>query len=241
MTKEEVERLLRHGAYDIFNEEKGGSSEAESKDFIEQDIDWILARRSRVVVHENTGSKSTAAGGTFSKASFKAAKNNPGNQSSADTEEVDIDDPDFWKKMVGEAKTEKQNDLSGKKRKRKKANYSESEYAKQFHASIRGDGFIEDIEVEEDVAYNSDSNSNSSDDEVESDSQMQMIEDKNCERSHWGGKGPLHWEKADVEKLIVFLLTYGYKNIATQLMLKKLDFESDEYDQEEVSHENEAR
>ena len=28
MTKEEVERLLRHGAYDIFNEEKAGSAEA---------------------------------------------------------------------------------------------------------------------------------------------------------------------------------------------------------------------
>eukprot|EP00550_Attheya_septentrionalis_P007683 CAMPEP_0198281478 /NCGR_PEP_ID=MMETSP1449-20131203/1401_1 /TAXON_ID=420275 /ORGANISM="Attheya septentrionalis, Strain CCMP2084" /LENGTH=2448 /DNA_ID=CAMNT_0043977257 /DNA_START=144 /DNA_END=7490 /DNA_ORIENTATION=+ len=231
MTKEEVERLLRHGAYDIFNEEKVGSSEAESKDFIEQDIDSILARRSRVVVHENTGSKSTAAGGTFSKASFKAAKNQSGNQNSADTEEVDIDDPDFWKKMVGEAKAETQNDLAGKKRKRKQANYSEMEYEKDFHASIRSDGFIKDVE---DLAYNSDSNSNNSDDDVDSESQTQTPEDKNCERSHWGGKGPLHWEKADVEKLISFLVTYGYNNIATQLMLKKLDFESDEYDQEEV-------
>merc|ERR1712032_1279857 len=41
MTKEEVERLLRHGAYDIFNEDKTGTGEAESNDFIQQDIDSI--------------------------------------------------------------------------------------------------------------------------------------------------------------------------------------------------------
>ena len=46
MTKEEVEKLLRHGAYDIFSEDKLGKSEKESNDFMAQDIDSILERRS---------------------------------------------------------------------------------------------------------------------------------------------------------------------------------------------------
>lgn len=71
MTKEEVEKLLKNGAYDIFKEDKDGSGEKESNDFVSQDIDSILARRAKTIVHENTGSKSSAAGGTFSKASFK--------------------------------------------------------------------------------------------------------------------------------------------------------------------------
>lgn len=84
MTKEEVEKLLRKGAYDIFKEDKD-----ESNDFVSQDIDSILERRAKTIVHENTGTKSKAAGGTFSKASFKNAN---------ETAEVDVDDPDFWTK-----------------------------------------------------------------------------------------------------------------------------------------------
>ena len=53
MTKEEVERLLRHGAYDIFNEDKSGMAEAESNEFVSQDIDSILERRTRKLIHEN--------------------------------------------------------------------------------------------------------------------------------------------------------------------------------------------
>ena len=89
MTKEEVEKLLKNGAYDIFREDKDGSGDKESNDFVSQDIDSILERRAKTIVHENTGSKSSAAGGTFSKASFV------GNANEA---EVDIDDPDFWTK-----------------------------------------------------------------------------------------------------------------------------------------------
>jgi len=86
--KKEIEKLLLHSAYDIFNNEKSGMAETESNQFISQDIDSILKRRTGKVVYEN---KSTKAGGsTFSKASFK------------ETEPKDdvkghmvIDDPDF--------------------------------------------------------------------------------------------------------------------------------------------------
>ena len=98
MTKEEVEKLLRVGAYDIFNEDKAGTAEAESNDFKEQDIESILSRRSRKVVHDNTGSGSAAAGGTFSKASFinKTPSKNGDTSNGQATEDIDINDPDFW-------------------------------------------------------------------------------------------------------------------------------------------------
>jgi hypothetical protein len=96
LSKEEVEKLLRHGAYDIFNEEKSGTADAESCAFVQQDIDSILERRAKTIVHDNTGSNSAAAGGTFSKASFKAPKT-PDPKKSGETGEsmdVDIDDPE---------------------------------------------------------------------------------------------------------------------------------------------------
>lgn len=124
MTKDEVEKLLRHGAYDIFNEEKAGSSELESSLFESQSIDDILERRAKTVVYENTGSKSSAAGSTFSKASFTAVHDDA-DRKGGSIDDVDIDDPDFWAKVVGEAKVEDPvADLSGKKRKRKRTGYS---------------------------------------------------------------------------------------------------------------------
>jgi len=122
MSKDEIEKLLRHGAYEIFTEEKLDASEKESKEFIDQDIDSILARRTKTVVHENTGSQSSAVGGTFSKASFTASKTN----NVAD--DVDIDDPDFWKKMVGEGNLNDEVEQSAKKSRRTKMkikNYSD--------------------------------------------------------------------------------------------------------------------
>ena len=124
MTKDEVEKLLRRGAYDIFNEEKTGSSERESSLFEAQSIDDILARRTKTVVYQNTGSKSNAAGSTFSKASFTAVHDDADREGNVD--DVDIEDPDFWKKVVGEGKVEEASaiDLSGKKRKRNATRYS---------------------------------------------------------------------------------------------------------------------
>jgi hypothetical protein len=111
-----------------------GTSEKESNDFISQDIDSILARRAKTVVHENTGSNSNAAGGTFSKASFKNA-----NSDGVDSAEVDVDDPDFWTKVVGDAKEEEDQQLG--KRKRAQHSYSEKEYLKRLDAQIK-DGIV---------------------------------------------------------------------------------------------------
>lgn len=125
-----MEKLLRHGAYDMFQEENEGKSEKESNEFIEQDIDTILERRAKTVIHENTGSKSNAAGGTFSKASFKGLTGNETDQNGTSASaDVDIDDPDFWKKMVGEAKFEDEDIIkSTKKRSRGNVSYNENAF-----------------------------------------------------------------------------------------------------------------
>ena len=127
MTKEEVEKLLKHGAYDIFKEDQDGTSEKESTDFLAQDLDSILARRAKTVVHENTGTGSTAAGGTFSKASFKNI-----HSEGVAAAEVDVDDPDFWTKVVGEAKEEEVAELGQRKRQQQ----SYSEHLKALDAAI---------------------------------------------------------------------------------------------------------
>ncbi|KAL3935214.1 MAG: hypothetical protein SGBAC_009225, partial [Bacillariaceae sp.] len=202
MTKEEVEKLLRHGAYDIFNEDKVGSAEAESKDFVEQDIDSILARRSRTVVHENTGSGSGAAGGTFSKASFIAkTPSKKGGQGGG--EDIDIEDPDFWTKMVGEAKEEKMSEL--KPRKRSRLNYAESSYDRNFReivAMSESDGGEDD----------SDDDTDDDDDDFGSDT----------ERSRWGGKKPGNWTRPQAADLLECMEQYGYNSTAWSKFSEKL-------------------
>ena len=207
MTKEEVERLLRHGAYDIFNEEKAGAAERESNDFVQQDIDSILERRSRTVVHKNTGSQSNAAGGTFSKASFKAPRT-PGGTEQHNTDEVDIEDPEFWTKMVGAAPAEEITDLG--RRKRNQANYSEKHYERTLEAALGG--------TPNSRAAGSDDEStdySSSDDEGSSDGENTR------ERSRWGGPKRNQWKRDQAESLIKVLETQGYGNIPWDELFKQ--------------------
>ena len=217
MTKEEVERLLRHGAYDIFNEEKAGTAEAESKDFIEQDIDSILQRRSRTVVHENTGSGSNAAGGTFSKASFVAPKT-PGSGPDKQQEDVDIEDPDFWKKMVGEAEAEVESEL--KPRRRNQANYSERFYERKLHKIIALS------------PSGSDSSTSASDDDDGSDDDT---DDDEMERTRWGGKKPHHWSKWQAMKVLEAIERYGYKSVPWEEFHNAVLPDCEKFDEQEVS------
>jgi len=206
MTKEEVERLLKNGAYDIFREDKDGSGDKESNDFVSQDIDSILERRAKTIVHENTGSKSNAAGGTFSKASF----------TNTNEAEVDIDDPDFWSKVVGEVKDDGDDDIlaSGVKRKRERTNYSEKEMMKDFERAIGRYADYEDInENNSGISEYSDKASGSSDDEdldgFQSEALKKIVKDmknshkKKDERHQWGGINLTHWNK-DGKYLLYF-------------------------------------
>ena len=200
MTKEEVERLLRHGAYDIFNEEKAGSAEAESKDFIEQDIDSILARRSRTVVHQNTGSESNVGGSTFSKASFKPLQAPDGAQNQS--EDIDIEDPDFWTKMVGEAPPEVASDL--KPRRRHTTSYNERLWERKFEEALTNDGARGSPDREDSSDYSSNDDDDSSADEAPGVTK---------EKTRWGGSKQLQWKRNQADSVLKALGIYGYGNI----------------------------
>lgn len=197
MTKEEVERLLKHGAYDILNEEKTGTAEAASNEFIKQDIDSILAGRSRKVVHENTGSKSDAAGGTFSKASFQIAKT-PGKEKNDD---VEVDDPNFWTKILGEKHLkEDQDDLANKKRQRNQTNYSEAAYQKQLEETLKDD------------------KSDDSDSESEGEEEGHV-----SGRVIWGKDKENDWSLGEADALTENLTAFGYGNLEWPDVARRLD------------------
>jgi len=218
MTKEEVERLLRHGAYDIFNEEKAGSAEAESNDFVQQDIDSILERRTTRVVHNNTGSESNAGGGTFSKASF-VAHSTPSGKDGGQREDVDIEDPDFWKKMVGEAKDEPESVL--KPRQRKQAIYSEKFYERQLDQVIAFNPSVSDKDSD-----------SASDGSVGSDDES---DDEGIERARWGGSMQNHWKKSHATKVLECMERFGYDVLPWNEFRENLLPDCAKFDEEEVS------
>eukprot|EP00559_Dactyliosolen_fragilissimus_P007770 CAMPEP_0184861966 /NCGR_PEP_ID=MMETSP0580-20130426/6527_1 /TAXON_ID=1118495 /ORGANISM="Dactyliosolen fragilissimus" /LENGTH=2276 /DNA_ID=CAMNT_0027359649 /DNA_START=192 /DNA_END=7022 /DNA_ORIENTATION=- len=247
MTKEEVEKLLRVGAYDIFSEEKAGTSEKESNDFLEEDIESILERRSKTVIHESTGTNGKASGGTFSKASFKASKKND-IESNKYSEDVDIDDPDFWKKMIGESVEESLEDLSGKKRSRKQANYNESFHDNFLDESIAKAGM--DESYHEEISFEGEC-----DDSIEPEhipfallegheyknKTLQEIKIKyaslksSVERQKWGGSSPTEWVRDDVHVVMKQLLKFGYGNVSWQDFDKIIKPSlSKDYDYEEI-------
>ena len=94
LSKRELENLLKHGAYDMFREEKEGISAENSNRFCEESIDQIL-QNSSILIHgekESSVVKKTASS-SFAKASFVS--------SAGSADDVAIDDPDFWTKVVG--------------------------------------------------------------------------------------------------------------------------------------------
>ena len=108
MTKKDAETLLKYGAYDFFKEEREGRSEELSNAFCEADIDQILEKNTKVITIDSQG------GSSFSKASFITDG----------SMEVDINDPNFWTKVVGLKPTD---DMVMGPRNRKKMEYVEVE------------------------------------------------------------------------------------------------------------------
>jgi superfamily II DNA or RNA helicase len=102
-SKDEIERLLREGAYGALTDDEETSAQA-SRLFEESDIDALLARGSRVVTidptrlvegdEEEEGETLHSRGLlNFSKTTFESA--GPGGSS------VRLDDPEFWTKVLG--------------------------------------------------------------------------------------------------------------------------------------------
>lgn len=183
LTKDEIERLLRNGAYEIFKEDKEGRCEDESNEFIQQDIDSIMERHSRTVKHDNTGIGGRAKS-TFSKASFKVIKSPSSAEKVSIQEDVDVDDPDFWKKVVGESVEVDVHQAPSQRRERVKANtYAESAFTEAIDSAIRA--------------------SDSDDDDYD--------EDDGEERCRWGGNAKkLEWLRDDAENVVKLLSNYGY-------------------------------
>ena len=89
LSKQEVEDLLKKGAYGAFMDDGAGDK------FCEEDIEQILERRTMVIRHdEDSASKK---GSMFSKASFQAT---------GSTNTIDVNDPEFWDKVAEQAKLE---------------------------------------------------------------------------------------------------------------------------------------
>jgi hypothetical protein len=86
LSLKEIDNLLKRGAYDVFREDDNDQNE-----FVEADIDSILQRRAHKVVYNEAGGMTNTLG-SFSKASFVSAD---------EKGDVDINDPDFWKKAIG--------------------------------------------------------------------------------------------------------------------------------------------
>lgn len=114
LSKRELENLLKHGAYDIFREEKDGTTNEESAKFHEADIDQIL-QRSAVVLHDEKGNSAiakTSGIASFAKASFVSSLS-----ASGASDNLALDDPDFWTKVVGLASKEEEHSEGNRKRK----------------------------------------------------------------------------------------------------------------------------
>ena len=132
MTKEQVERLLRFGAYDFFTEDENGISEKETIDFFKEDIDSILKSRTKKVNCSAEYKELPNNDSPFSKTNLNLARG-----SKASDIDVDVDDPDFWRKIISNVETNvneepngsRKNDYAYSTRQRKKrVNYSEQDY-----------------------------------------------------------------------------------------------------------------
>jgi hypothetical protein len=88
-SQKEMEQLLKRGAYALLEDE----NDEETRQFCADDIDTILAKRSRTRVVEGpkTSSWLNKSGMTVSKSKFSAE---------AGSNELDMDDPLFWQKVM---------------------------------------------------------------------------------------------------------------------------------------------
>lgn len=88
-SQKEMEQLLKRGAYALLEDE----NDEETRQFCADDIDTILAKRSRTRVVEGpkTSSWLNKSGMTVSKTKFSAE---------AGSNELDMDDPLFWQKVM---------------------------------------------------------------------------------------------------------------------------------------------
>lgn len=93
-----MEQLLREGAYAVLLEDDTDAV----KEFYEQDIDKILEQRSHVIVTESGSgqNKGTESWLNKRKKTGRTSKSMFTGESAKEHAEIDVNDPDFWKKVL---------------------------------------------------------------------------------------------------------------------------------------------
>lgn len=176
-TSKEMEQLLKKGAYALLEDE----NDEIGKEFCEDDIESILAKRTRTRVVE--GAKTSAwlnkSGLNVSKSKFTAG-------SSAATANVDVDDPLFWQKVMPDFVTptimmtklkdiiklvEKPNAVDGPGRGRKKKNavQESTSKVKEDEKDEKTDNATEKTENSQDTEGNDTTSAGKKEDEKEVD------------------------------------------------------------------------
>ena len=97
----EIERLLRHGAYGAMSEDQA-EAEKKAKAWGAEGIDDILARCERRVV-EASDNSADAEGDACANKSMFATATFAGAGDAGGEDEIALDDPDFWEKLMPEA------------------------------------------------------------------------------------------------------------------------------------------
>jgi hypothetical protein len=200
---------------------------------MEEDIDTILERRTKTVIHDGprADGETMAPVSTFSKASFKSC-GAPGDMlKSAD--DIDIDDPDFWMKVVGPVKISSTETLSSSRRRAKLTSYKEhvsddEDDAKDSRSD--SDGSYSDATGESSrVSTNYGLNISTSYSNAFLCSIQREIAYK--ERRVWGGSLAENWDRNDVLSILKYLQRHGYRTDSSCT----LPLLSKEYNAEEVS------
>ena len=146
MSKDEMERLLKYGAYSVFDA-VGENKDEEEDGFFNASIDEILQARTRAVNTLGGGDEDdlNSERDILSKATFASKENG---------ESVEIDDPDFWKKVLGEDAVSKKEetlilDRTERRSRKRKVDYSEKSIWTNVMNREDDDDIFEDEEEEE--------------------------------------------------------------------------------------------
>ncbi len=187
LSSKEVETLLKHGAYAVLREDENNDDSNKSKVFFEESIDSILSRsevRSHGCGGDMNGNDANGSN-AFSKASFISKENTT----------VDIDDPEFWVKVVGLKVPEKKLEGMGLGKRTARAAV---DYTEQVpFGGGEGRKMTSDFHCPDDESIRS-SDLSSSDDEFRSDAEAGpngMVDD---------------WTFEDLESILKQLLLLGY-------------------------------
>ena len=227
LSNKEIEGLLKYGAYDIFHEEKEGLSEQMSKNFNEADIESIL-ERSTVIIHDGNSSTHSSSLGkkmpNFSKATF-----------ASDEQGVDVDDPEFWTKVVGLTVDEDEEVKLGKRKCREKSFINYAENGGGGFKVLLSQGDVSSEYESGGMELNSDEDSDDSTnafEKVKSEKDINVIGSGKRKRSKKASKPhqtlkellPADWTVENINKLAAALSDTGYGNWEKIRRRSKLNF-----------------